>query len=121
MNTIEVDRTDDLWKLYKTNLKAFRREYSEAVRAQFDRALFPLGYSQLRYDHSTNSSSVTYERKGGTQIIIRFLGEGFIHGSLYVPGSKYSIPVGLFQEKKGPHSIDDFVEALIEKEREISQ
>jgi hypothetical protein len=124
MCIINIDKTDDLWKSYKTLLKSVKRRYNEAVREQFDKALEPLGYEQIRYDHSTGSSSVTYQRSNGTQLIINYLGEGFIYGDIYPVGCKKKdgIPVGIWQKdgKRDPHSIEDFVKVLIEKEKEIS-
>jgi hypothetical protein len=122
MCELVVQTTDNLWKLYKDYVGSARRKYGEVVRETFDVALAPLGYRRLRHHDDSGSLTVTYA-KGTATLIVYYIGEGFIHGSLYLAGAEgKETDVGLWsgKDKPDPLSVDDFVAILVEKEKEFN-
>jgi hypothetical protein len=121
MCELAVSSSANLWKLYKAFVGDARRKYGEVVRKAFDEALAPLGYKRLRHHDDSGSMTVTYAKQTAT-LIVHYIGEGFIHGSLYVGAKDRETDVGLWLEKGKPDpiSIDDFVAVLIEREKEFS-
>jgi hypothetical protein len=119
MCELVVSSSTNLWKLYKAYVGDARRKYGESVREAFDGALAPLGYRRLRHHDDSGSMTVTYAKQTAT-LIVNYIGEGFIHGTLYLKDDR-DIDVGLGDKNHpDPLSIDDFVAEVIEKEKEFS-